>query len=65
MMRYNMEKPELSYGQVRLFGIIKDEGNFNQIVYVKYKFNEFIYLLDVMNSLYDKVVANEHLCNFL
>ena len=36
-----------------------------QIVYVNYKIDEFIYLLDVMNSVYDKVISNEPLCNVL
>ena len=65
MLRYNVEKPETSYVQVRLFGRRKDEQNFNQIVYVNYKLDEFIYLLDVMISVYDKVIANEPLCNVL
>ena len=51
MLHYNVEKPETSYVQVRLFGIRKDEEKFNQIVYVNYKLDEFIYLLDVMNSV--------------
>ena len=53
MLRYNVEKPETSYVQVRLFGRRKDEEKFNQIVYVNYKLDEFIYLFDVMNSAYD------------
>ena len=65
MLRYNVEKPETSYVQVRLFGRRKDEEKFNQIVYVNYKLDEFIYLLDVMKSVYDKVIANEPLCNVL
>ena len=65
MLPYNVENPEASYVQVRLFGRRKDEEKFNQIVYVNYNFDEFIYLLDVMNSVYDKVIANELLCNVL
>ena len=65
MLRYNVEKPETSHVQVRLFGRKKDEEKINQIVYVNYKLDEFIYLLDVINSVYDKVIANEHLCNVL
>ena len=34
MLRYNVEKPETSYVQVRLFGRKKDEEKTNQIVYV-------------------------------
>ena len=65
MLRYNVEKPETSYVQVRLFGRRKDEKKFNQVVYVNYKLDEFNYLLDVMNSVYDKVIANESVCNVL
>ena len=59
MLRYNVEKPETSYVQVRLFGRRKDKEKFNHIVYVNYTLGEFIHLLDVMNSVYDKVIANE------
>ena len=65
MLRYNVEKPQTSYVQVRLLGRRKNEEKFNQIVYVNYKLDEFIYLLDVMNSVYDNVFANELLCNVL
>ena len=65
MLRYNVEKPETSYVQVRLFGRRKDEEKFNQIVNVNYKLGEFIILLDVLNSVYDRVIANDFLCKVL
>ena len=65
LLRYKLDNPETSYAQVRLFGRKKQEENFQQIVYVNYKREEFIYLLDVMNSVYDKVIANQLLCNVL
>ena len=65
MLRYNVEKPETSYVQVRLFGRRKDEEKFNEILYVTYKLDEFICLLDIIISVYDKVIANEPLCNVL
>ena len=65
MLRYNVEKPETSYIEVRLFGSRKDEEKINQTVYVNYKLEEFIQLLDVINSVYDKVIANEPPCNVL
>ena len=65
MLRYNVEKPETSHVQFRLFGRRKDEEKFNQIVYVNYKLEEFIYLLDVIISVYDEVIANEPRCNVL
>ena len=66
MLRYNVEKPEISYVQVRLFGRRRDEEKFNQVVYVNYKLDEFICLVDVMKSVYDKVIAIELvICNVL
>ena len=65
MLRYKVEKPETSYVEVQLFGRGKEEEKINQIVYVNCKLDEFISLLDVLNSLYDKVIANETLCNVL
>ena len=63
MLRYNVEKPKTSYVQVRLFARRKDEEKFNQILYVNYNLDEFICLLGVLNSVYDKVFANEPPCN--
>ena len=65
MLRYNVEKPETSYIQVRLCGWRKEGEKFNQFVFENYKLDEFIYLLDVMNSIYDKVFANEPFRNVL
>ena len=65
LLRYKVDNPETSYAQVCLFGRKKEEEKFQQIVYVKYKLDEFIYLLDVMNSVYDKVFANQPICNIL
>ena len=64
LLRYKMDKPETSYAQIRLR---TEEGGekSQQIVYVNYKLDEFIYLLDVMNSVYGKVVANEPICKIL
>ena len=65
LLRYKLDNPETSYAQVRLFGRKKEEEKFQQIVYANYKLDEFIYLLDVMNSVYDKVIANQPICNVL
>ena len=64
-LRYKVDNPEKSYAQVRLFGRKKEEEKIQQIVYVNYRLDEFVYLLDVMNSVYDKVIANQPICNFL
>ena len=65
LLRYNVDKPESSYAQVRLFARKKEDEKFQQVVYVNYKLEEFIYLLDVMNSVYDKVITNQPICNVL
>ena len=59
LQRYKADNPDTSYAQVRLFGRKPEEEKFQQIVYVKYKLDEFVYLLDVMNSVYDEVIANQ------
>ena len=65
LLRYQVNNPESSYVQVRLFGRKTEEENFQQILYVNYKLDEFVYLLDVMNSVYDKVIDNQPICNVL
>ena len=65
LQRYKMDNPETSYAQVRLFGRKKEEEKFQQIVYFNYRLDEFVYLLDVMNSVYDKVIANQPICDIL
>ena len=65
LLRYRVDNPDSSYAQVRLFGRKKEEEKFQQIVYVNYRLDEFIYLLDAMNSVYDKVIANQPICNIL
>ena len=51
LLRYNVDKPESSYARVRLFARKKEDEKFQQVVYVNYTFEEFIYLLDAMNSV--------------
>ena len=65
LLRYKVNNQETSYAQVRLFGWKKQEGKFQQIVYVNYILDEFKYLLDVMNSVYDIENANQPICNIL
>ena len=63
LLRYNVDKPESSYAQVRLFARKKEVKKFHQVVYVNYKLEDFIYLLDVMNSVYDRAITNQPICN--
>ena len=65
LLRYKVDNPDTSYAQVRLFGRTTEEEKLQQIVYVNYRLDEFVYLLDVMNSVYDKVIANQPICNIL
>ena len=34
-------------------------------MYVNYRLDKFVYLLDVINSAFDKVIANQPICNIL
>ena len=65
LLRYKADNPDTSFAQVRLLGLRTEEEKFQQIVYVNYRLDEFVYLLDVMNSVYDKVIANQRICNIL
>ena len=62
LLRYSVDQPEISYAQVRSFARNKEDEKFQQNVYVNYKLEE-MYLLDVMNSVYDNFIANNHISN--
>ena len=63
LLRYNVDESKSSYAQIWSFARKKEDEKFQQIVYVFYKLEEFIYLLDVMNSVYDKVITNKPIFN--
>ena len=42
LLWHNVDKPESSYAQVRFFARKKEDEKFQQVVYVKYKREEFI-----------------------
>ena len=65
LLIYKVDNPETSYAQVRLFGGEKEEEKFQQTVYVNYKLDEFVHLLDVKNSLFYKAIANRPNFNVL
>ena len=56
-LRYSVDKPESSYAQIQKISRNTEDEKFHQIVYVKSKLTEFIYLLDVMKSVCDKVIT--------
>ena len=58
LLLYNVNKLQSSYAGVRLFARKKEDMKLQQVVYVKYKLEEIIYLLDVMKSVYGKAITN-------
>ena len=62
-LRYNVDKPESSYAQVRLFAMREEDTKFRQFGYVKYKLEQYIYPPNEKNSLYDKNSTNKPICN--
>ena len=64
LLRYSVDKPESFYAQVRLFARKNEDEEFQQVVYVNYQLEEFIYLLVVMDSVYDKVTTNQPIVKF-
>ena len=62
LLRYNVDKPESSYAQVRLLARKREGEKFQHVVYVINKLEEFIYSLDVMKSVNDKVITNQPFC---
>ena len=65
VLRYIVDKLESSYVQVRLFPRKKEDEKFQQTVYMKNKLEEFIYHLDVMNSVCHKVITYQPIGNVL
>ena len=59
LLRYNVDKLESSYVHVRLIAGKEGDEKFREIVYVKFKLKKFIYLFDVMNSVYDKTILKK------
>ena len=59
LLRYSVDKPESSYAQVRFFARKKEDEKFQRIVFVIYELGDFTYLLDVMYSVYDYVIAKK------
>ena len=43
----------------------KEDEKFQQIVYVKYKLEEVIYVTATMSSLYDTIITNQPICKVL
>ena len=65
MKKHCMDKPETTYVQLRLFTRNSEHDKLQQLVLVNYKYDEFLYLLDVITSIADQVLSNQSLCNIV
>ena len=63
LLRYNVDRLESSYAHVRLIARKKEDEKLQQVVFVNYKLEETIYLLDVLNSVHNKIITNQPICN--
>ena len=59
---YNVDTPESSNAQIRFFARKMEHKKFHQTVPLKQNFQEMIYLVDVLISVYDKVIINKPNC---
>ena len=62
LLRYSADKPESSNAQVWFFARKKDDEKLKQNVFVNNKIEDFVYLLDVMKSVHDKIITNQTIC---
>ena len=62
LLRYSVGKPESFSAHIQIFARKKEDEKFQQFFFVNYKLGEIIYLLDVMNSVFDKVITNQPIC---
>ena len=65
MKNYCMNKPESMYVQLRLFTRNREHDKFQQLVFVSYKYDDVLYLSDVITSMSDQVLSNQSLCNIV
>ena len=64
MKRYYVDRPDNTYVQIRLF--MKYEADkFQKLVFVNYKPDEFLSLLDVINSESERALLNQSLCSIV
>ena len=65
MLRDIVDKLRSSYAQAQIFPRKTEEEKFQQIVHKNYELDDVTCLLDLMNSVYAKVIANQSNCNLL
>ena len=64
-LRYSVDRPMSSFAQVQSFAGKKQDEKSQQFSHPISKLEEFIDLLDEVNSVHDKVITNKPLCNVL
>ena len=65
MKKYCMDKPKSTFVQLRLLRRNSEHDKFQQLVFVNYNYDEYLYLLDVITSISDQVLSNQSLCNIV
>ena len=65
MKKNNIDKPENTYVQLRVFTRNGEHHKFQQLVFVSYEYDEFLYLLDFITYLSDQVLSNQSVCNIV
>ena len=63
LLRYTVDQLKSSYVQVQIVARNKEDEKIQQIAKMNYQVEEFIYLLDAMNSAYDKFITDKPICN--
>ena len=63
MKKYCPNKPDTTYVQIRLFMRKNEAEKIEQLVFVKNKPDDFLFLLHVINSLSEKTLLNQSFCN--
>ena len=61
LLRYNVNKTESSFAQVRIIPRKIEDQMFQEKVCLNYKLQEFIYILDAMNSVHNNIIAKNPL----
>ena len=65
LLRYSAERPKSSKIQLHFFPKKKEKEKFQQILQMENIFEEIIYLLDVMDSVYDRTFTKNSIGNVL
>ena len=65
LLRYSVDKQDVSQAQVRLFARKTNEEKFQQSVNVLYELQDVFRLFVAMNSVFENVNTNQSICNVL